>query len=340
MPIDPLDWFQSITGFKESDYADTRRRLAVEGDQLVRLADGQVLGSTGRFGTPTLADLRGRANTDLGRRTTVRCLVGEARALHRQAEFADALFQVASQFNCLEMVCPQVTPEAGVTRYAGDATQGPACAIAAGLGTIYRNYFAPVGDQIGQTAGRQIDNLADVGQRLAELMGRRGSSLWTMTNGYCDASAEQLQAINAALARSSAEEVDALRAGLRIGLHHDLEVTDVAAAPRPQVAQAYCSAVPVGYSRQPPQAWQPFARLVLEASYEATLLAAAERAAAGHSPVVLLTRIGGGVFRNKDAWITDAVVRALRIVENASLDVRLVSHGFVNPETARIERDW
>jgi hypothetical protein len=35
-----------------------------------------------------------------------------------------ALFQVASQFNALEMTGPSVTPEDGVTPYQGDHTQG------------------------------------------------------------------------------------------------------------------------------------------------------------------------------------------------------------------------
>jgi hypothetical protein len=65
-----------------------------------------------------------------------------------------ALFQVASQFNALEMVAPNITPEDGVTRYQHDRTQGPACAIAAGAATIYRNYFVPVAGGIGQTAAR------------------------------------------------------------------------------------------------------------------------------------------------------------------------------------------
>ena len=60
-------------------------------------------------------------------------------------ENAGALFQVASQLNLLEMTGPEVTPEDGVTIYQDDRTQGPACAIAAGAATIYRNYFAPVG---------------------------------------------------------------------------------------------------------------------------------------------------------------------------------------------------
>ena len=83
--------------------------------------------------------------------------------MHRSPENAGALFQVASQFNLLEMVGPTVTPELGVTRYKDDPTQGPACAIAAGAATIYRNYFAPVDGSHGQTTKRQLDGLADLG---------------------------------------------------------------------------------------------------------------------------------------------------------------------------------
>jgi hypothetical protein len=66
---------------------------------------------------------------------------GDLRWLHRLPGLGGALFQVAPQFNALEMTGPGVTPEDGVTRYQCDHTQGPACAIAAGAATIYRNYF-------------------------------------------------------------------------------------------------------------------------------------------------------------------------------------------------------
>ena len=75
---------------------------------------------------------------------------------------------------------------------------------------------------------------------------------------------------------------------------------------------------------------------MLEASYEATLLTAAEHSAAGGSNTVLLTRVGGGVFGNADEWIDDAIVRALGIVEHAGLDVRLVSRGQVHPSSRAI----
>src|SRR5215216_2373940 len=92
------------------------------------------------------------------------------RAMHRSPEYAGALFQVASQFNLLEMVGPEITPMDGVTRYEGDRTQGPACAIAAGAATIYRNYFAPVAGGQGQTEERQFDGLADIGEALASAL--------------------------------------------------------------------------------------------------------------------------------------------------------------------------
>jgi len=74
----------------------------------------------------------------------VRVVVGDVRRLHAAPEHACALFQVASQFNLLEMTAPHTTREDGVTRYKDDPTQGPACAIAAGAATMYRNYFVPI----------------------------------------------------------------------------------------------------------------------------------------------------------------------------------------------------
>src|SRR4029077_9002326 len=94
-------------------------------------------------------------------------VIGNVRDMHRSPENAGALFQVASQFNLLEMIGPVITPDDGVTRYKDDPTQGPACAIAAGAATIYRNYFAPVDGSHGQTTKRQLDGLADLGASLS-----------------------------------------------------------------------------------------------------------------------------------------------------------------------------
>jgi hypothetical protein len=154
-----------------------------------------------------------------------------------------------------------------------------------------------------------------------------------MRNGYALCTQTGLDAIAGLLASCTGDESDErdeLRGRLAIGVHRDVEVTDVREGPRRLVSQAFCSALPVAYGGGSRSSWEAFARLVLEASYEETLLSAVEQAMAGGSNVVLLTRVGGGVFGNADAWIDDAIVRALRIVERAGLDVRLVSHSNVH----------
>lgn len=333
MLVMPTDWFANLTGFREEGYALTRSRLRVDGDELVSTVNDRRYG-IGILSVPTLAELRARIKVSAGTRSTVRCVTGEARAMHADPELEGALFQVASQFNLLEMTGPNVTPEDGVTRYSSDHTQGPACGIAAGAATIYRNYFAPVDGESGQTRDRQIDALAGVGAALWGKLDRPVSDLWTMRNGYALCTAAGLEAITRLLADGTDELRDELRGKLAIGLHRDVQVTDVVDGPRRHVSQAFCSALPVAYGDGPSSIWDAFARLVLEAAYEATLLAAVEQSLAEGSNIVLLTRVGGGAFGNANEWIDDAIVRAVEILEHAGLDIRLVSHGSI-PQSNR-----
>ena len=333
------DWFERLTGFPEADYESTRSRLRVEGDELVSTVNGRRY-ACGQLSIPTLAELRSRVNVPVAQRSTVSSLVGDARALHAEPEFAGALFQVASQFNLLEMTDYSVRPEEGVTRYAYDRTQGPACAIAAGAATIYRNYCVPVAGGTGQTSDRQLDALAGLGDALSAELGQPARALWTTRNGYALCTEEGLNAIAGLLAGASEGLRDALRGQLAVGLHRNVEVTDVTEGPRRIVSQAFCSALPVSYSMVPRAAWESFARLVLEAAYEATVLAAAEQAASGGSNTVLLTRLGGGAFGNADAWIHDSMRRALAVVEYAGLDIRVVGYGAVHPSVRTIIDEW
>jgi hypothetical protein len=239
------------------------------------------------------------------------------------------------------MTSPSVRPEDGVGRYAFDHTQGPACAMAAGAATIYRNYFAPIGDRVGQTSDHQLDALAGLGSALSEQLSRPVTELWTMSNGYAMCTQEGLTAISGLLAHATERRRDTLRGALQIGVHRNVEVTDVRGTSRRLVSQAFCSALPVAYSSTPQAAeWEGIARLVLEATYEATMLVAAEQVGADGSATLLLTRVGGGVFGNADSWIDDAIVRALRIVEHAGLDVRLVSYGSIHPSMQAIADRW
>jgi hypothetical protein len=333
------DWFEHLMGFGEDGYESTRRRLAVDGDELISTVTGKRYG-IGELTLPTLAELRASVDPTGRSRSTVTSVVGDARAMHAEPDLAGALFQVASQFNVLEMVSEHVTPEQGVTGYAYDATQGPACAIAAGAATIYRNYLVPISGQTGQTRDRQLDALAPLGAALSAELNRPVSDLWTMQNGYALCSADGLTAIADLLAGAGDDLRDRLRGQLAIGLHRNVQVTDVVGEPGRYVSQAFCSALPVAYSHLPAPDWELFARLVLEATYEATLLAAAEQASAGGSNVVLLTRVGGGAFGNGAGWIDDAIERALSIVEYAGLDIRLVDYGHINLSSRALADRW
>jgi hypothetical protein len=336
-----VDWFERLTGFRETDYATTKARLEVIGDRLRSRVNGLSYG-IGTFELTSLRTLRERVtrSSALAGKLQLGTASGDVRSLHQRLEFQGALFQVASQFNMLEMVSPGVTPEMGVTRYEHDPTQGPGCAVAAGAATIYRNYFVPVGDGYGQTGERQLDGLAAVGVALREALGMPVDALWSMRNGYALGSGPGLEAIAAHLRSLGPQQMDDLRGELAIGIHRDVEVTDSPAERRPKVSHAFCSALPVAYTSVPAAVWAPFATLLLEAAYEATMWAGVIHARQGGSNIVLLTRLGGGAFGNDDAWIDGAMRRALRQVSGFGLDVRIVSHRGPVPSTLRLIEEF
>ncbi len=319
-------WFEDLTGFREENPDQVRANLIVDGSTITSKVSGRRM-EAGRLQTPSLRRLRNAVieeGSGLGA-ISVEEVVADAQALHVRAEAAGSLFQVASQFNLLEMVGPHVPPEAGVGIYENDLTQGPACAIAAGAGTIYRNYFAEVNGMPGQSAHNQIDCLKDVGNAL----GNEANRLWSVQNGYALPSLEGLREIDGTLARMDEAELDNLRAALRIGLQWDTEVTFADCGHL--ITQAFCSALPVAYTSLPRDLWERFARLVLEATYEATLTAAAINSTRTGNNRVYLTLVGGGAFGNDTDWIVSALNRALRQFERYPLDVKIVSYGNRNP---------
>ena len=324
-----MDWFEQIAGFKELAHTSTQTALQVDGRHLINRADGRRH-DMGQFELASLKTLRERAGTPRGVHNRLRMLRGDVRELHRLPAHAGAVFQVASQFNMLEMVGPEVSPEQGATRYQHDATQGPACAMAAGAATIYRNYLVPVAGEAGQTADRQLDGLALLGQALAADMGWPLASLWRMRNGYALFEPGSVSATAAHLLYLNDEQRDAYRRLLQIGVHAEVDVSGLPEDQGQQVTQVLCSALPVAYNRlarASTRAWEPLALLVLEAAYEATLCVAAAQAQRGRSSQVLLTLLGGGAFGNEEAWILQAIRRAMMLLSGHGLDVVTVSHG-------------
>jgi hypothetical protein len=189
-----MDWFERLTGFREKRYEETQAKLKVDGRQIRSRANGKSYG-IGEFRLARLETLRERAKSAGGTsgRLRVSVVMGDVRQMHQASEYSGALFQVASQFNALEMTGFEVTPEHGVTRYIHDRTQGPACAIAAGAATIYRNYFVPLTGGVGQTAQPQLSGLAPLGEALSEALGKPVAAL---------ANAQWLRPVQSGRARS------------------------------------------------------------------------------------------------------------------------------------------
>jgi hypothetical protein len=342
------DWFSSLFGFREGSPDNVRAHLEVHGETLRSRANGASFG-IGTFETPSVAALREAASALplAGASSLSHAAVADVLALHALPENRDALFQVASQFNALEFMNARVTPEAGVTDYIHDLTQGPACALAAAPATVYRNHLLPLDRFLGpeeghHPPGQRADRQLDLLSGLAEAFGP--PPLWRVQNGYTFASEAELEAISARIAASDRE---ALLGHLRIGVARGVEVVfasrprgelvRVAEAPGgpPRVSQALCSALSVSYAGGPLALWEPWARLVLDAAYEATLLTAAlDRAAGLGSGRVWLTFLGGGEFGNAPAWIHDAIGRAFQRTEHLGLDVRVAHYRGVSTAAA------
>ena len=311
-----MNWFEELTGIKDETPETVYQHLSVQGPDIV----SSINGWRAKFGpltTPALSKLRAQAPIPSTSKIELEEVVADIQRLHMRPENEGATFQVASQFNLLEMMGPSFTPELGVGIYEDDLTQGPACAIACLAGTIYRNYFVPLQNGHGQTVDRQINCLHDIETHL----GAHHKFLWDMRNGYALPTRQSLIDINQTL---ETQDTDILRGLLRIGVQSDTQVT-VNDANR-LVTQVYCSAMPVAYSQVEADLWEPIAQLILEAAYEATLYSAVQNADRTGNHRVFLTLLGGGAFGNRQGWIIQAILRTLDKFQNSGLKIFMVSH--------------
>ncbi len=316
-----MTWFEKLVGFKEIEPAQVRNNLVLKDNHLTSKINHKCY-KCGVFELSTLEALRSSTSPleSYQKKIHISETVGDVQELHKDLENKGAIFQAASQFNLLEMISSRITPEQGIGIYENDKTQGPACAIACGAGTIYRNYFVNVGNQIGQTSECQIDCLEDIGNELKN----DSLFLWEMSNGYALTSQEGLKYISAYIENLSKEQYEKLKGKLKIGLQWNAEVT--VSPHKHTVSQAYCSALPIAYSDIETKYWEPFARLILEATYEATFYAAAKNYKNTGNQQLFLTLVGGGAFGNELNWIFNAVEKSINKFKNIPIDVKIVTY--------------
>ena len=166
-------------------------------------------------------------------------------------------------------------------------------------------------------------------QKKVEALFGNGKLDEALRGGHTFFNREQLACINAKLDALSPKETDKLRGKLCIGVQQGTQVTcrlrgeKRFSDPYKTINQVYASACSLPNSSElkdkdgneipkearDPKSWEKLARLVLEASYEATLLWAAKNAP---DKPVFLTQLGGRYFYNKPAWITDAIKYAMK----------------------------
>lgn len=307
------DWFKKLTGFEEKDFQTTKQHLKVRDKCLISKVN-QMRYYIGDFEVIALDELRRRvSNSHIPPTSTphsmVKVVYGNVKSLHQAKENNGTLFQVASQFNMLEMINQHVTKFDGVTGYMFDNTQGPACAMSCGAATIYRNYFED-----------DIDGLRDVKLYLNRCVDST-ESFWNMKNGYALCTDQGLKKIE----QHVHDDVfkDEIRKRIKYGIHWDTLVTDTNDTDTEnRVSQIFCSALPVSYGIESKH-WESFARIILEAAYEATLLTAKLNS---KSNIVYLTYLGGGVFGNDREWIKDAIAYAVNKTRHLGLDIRIVEY--------------
>ena len=325
MSINPL------IGFSDSQvgYEQTKQNLEFDGALVRSLSNGQSF-SIGEFELCTLKELRESVNTIQSKGTDAR-FGSPNRVLNnrprqenvknymRNPDYNQALFQVASQFNLLEMASPNMTPEDGVDVYWSDSTQGPACATTTIGATIFRNYFVDHDGQEGQTVGHQINGLRVVLERLGVIEGDH----YAYENGYVRLSKKDLQSCSHKIdSMNDVERMD-LMGELTVGIHWGCQVNDDEQGMDQHVSLILCSALPLGaYKRVGVDLddAEALGRLVQDGMQEATILAGVLNQVKFDVPDVVLTKLGNGVFGNPVNWVVAARNRALDMFP-CSLDV-------------------
>jgi hypothetical protein len=289
-------------------------------------AGGQSFGA-GRFETPSIGELRERARQAIrrgGRAAPVlrlHIIDGASPATDIGALQAAAppgsLFQVASQFNCLEAPSSRTVP---ISEYFEDPTQGPRASISAFPGTLLRHYAAPRGDGfrfVQSDDGAQVNLLEAVCP----------PDVAAVRSGYLTPGDIRRPGAFAGALEERFDEI-------RVGVHDDVEVVfghdwiGPVPSPRPRIAQVLTSTVAAGlygHVRASDRDMGAIVRQLQRAAYAGTLLAAVSL---GKSYVVL-TLIGGGVFGNPVAVIWESILWAVDLVTPLlHMDMCVIVNGY------------
>jgi hypothetical protein len=357
--IDTPSWFNVIFGFNEVDYESTKKKLEYlyNGSQINNI-------NVGTFTILSNKELKSKLNNKIIHsgigHVIIKNIIGDITEIHKDIKNKNSLIQVASQFNCLEMKDPNITPENGITIYEHDYSQGPKCAIATPAALAYRNYLynklelnsddiqnaSNSSDQIphrrqinhtnmsslyiGQTKDKQINMANDLLNYLKKF---DNSINWNMQNGYLlFDDINSLQKINQLLNNNDIFQF--AKNIIKVGYHSDIGVC-IDNIKYHNLNHVYCSGLPISYHNhlfQNKDIWVNISKLFLEGQYENTLMLACLNNLINDKPVYL-TMIGGGVFGMDHYLIKDAIKKSCVMIENMgyNLEVNIVHYREINP---------
>ena len=310
-----MDWFEKIFGFKEADILSDRENMTKYKIYLERT----ILHINNReydIGTFYLKKLSYFREKVLNLKHSTFPIEGKISIRHLvtkdiQNDMIDtanknAVFQVASQFNCLEYATEYQSKKDGITCYEDDKTQGPSIAMTVAPATFSRNYLEP-----------DINMLEDFRASIPDYVRK----IISVRNGYCNLDKERIEELRPYL-------TDDMKKEIRIGY---LFNTTVPISSHNKVSLVYCSAVPFRHST-----YDFFCKFILDAYYEATILIGIINFHKTGCRKVFLTMLGCGAFMNKESWAIDSILRALRKYSKYNLDVIMVHYKFKNE---RIENE-
>ena len=366
------NWFVKLFGIEEQDYDTTKNLFSLikfksaERDGTftsILIAPNGNKFNVGQFTAPSLGEIRELAlrkkiyraagYEDMRDHSLTRNLppivtiedfkTGDI--LEKHHKFTGSTIQAASQLNALEFVSPSITPRNGITNYMNDPTQGPACALACAAGTFVRNYYY-------QTPEEQINYLDEFEKEIKNDI----KKYFTVTNGYLFINGStpkekkaNLKKLNDYLINLSQDDLNKLKNLIKIGLHQNVEIIfkdrfNLVDFKGIKINQVYASALSVSYNSDianDPN-WEKFATLVLEAQYEATLLAAID----SFNHTVILTLLGRGAFGNEPEWIFNAIVTAIREVKKIKnqnfqieLNIKIAHYSSIDPKINKAKID-
>lgn len=317
-----MNTFRELFGFHEKR-ENVYRFLTVEDGRIKSSINGRDY-SVGELLMPSLEELRALHKVGDGK-LKFKPVLEDIRNIYPNPDNSGATFLVPSQFNLLQMSHPSIGPEQGISRYGRIWAQGPISALECLPATVYRNYFIEVEGEIGQTEKRQINLLKD----LEEYLDNDKYDYWEMLNGY--AILKNYKELEERIKNMSEGVRDAVKKKIRIGVQKDVDVTSV---PEPhKVNQIFCSSLPLSLCNVEPKEIETFARILLDAQYEASILAAKYLC---KSDRLFLTSVGREVYREPRQLSNDSINKAREKYKDIDMNLHTAFFKFLSSEMGQL----